>query len=231
MATSLSSIAQSLRKEKVLQLQDIIDWMLSLVTQYGYFGIFLISLIGALAIFFPIPYTVIIFTLGGLNEFEPVWIAAAAGLGAAIGEFSGYLLGIGGRKVISTGYKKKIDVLARLFNRYGPIVIFVFALTPLPDDLIFIPLGVMRYSIVKTFVPALIGKFCMNLIVAYSGRFSIQMIKSIFGVESNWGTALIGTILAIVLLVIVFIIMFKVDWEKRIESYLNQKEQDDTGSR
>jgi len=202
--------------------------LLSFSSQYGYFGIFLMSLIGALSIFFPIPYTVVIFTLG--QRFEPLWIAVAAGLGSAIGEFSGYLLGFGGRKVISERYKKKMDLLVKVFNKFGPVVIFLFALTPLPDDLLFIPLGVMRYSIVRVFVPALIGKFCMNLIVAYSGRFSIQIIRDIFGVESEWISALIGMILAIALLIIVFVIMFKVDWEKYFEKYLAEKEDERTSS-
>jgi membrane protein YqaA with SNARE-associated domain len=201
-----------------LQFQDIINWMMNLSGAYGYFGIFLISLIGAVSIFFPIPYTVVIFALG--EKFEPLWIAVAAGIGSAIGEFSGYLLGVGGRKAISEKYKKKMDFLVRVFNKYGSITIFLFALTPLPDDLLFIPMGVMRYSIIKAFIPALIGKFCMNLIVAYSGRFSIQIIRDIFGVESDWISALIGMVIAIALLIIVFVIMFKVDWEKHFEKYV-----------
>jgi len=209
--------------------------MESLALQYGYFGIFLISLIGALSIIFPIPYTVIIFTIGGLKVgeawvFEPLWIAVAAGIGSAIGEFSGYLLGFGGRKVISGKYKKKMDFLVRVFNKYGPVTIFLFALTPLPDDLLFIPMGVMRYSIIKAFVPALIGKFCMNLIVAYSGRFSIHLIRDIFGVESDWVSALIGMIIAIALLIVMFVIMFKVDWEKYLGKYVT-KEEDDGGQK
>jgi len=192
--------------------------MESLALQYGYFGIFLISFIGATSIFFPIPYTVIIFTLGG--TFEPLWIAVAAGIGSAVGEFSGYLLGFGGRRVIGERYKRKMEFLMKVFDRYGSLTIFVFALTPLPDDLLFIPLGVMRYSFLKAFVPALVGKFFMNLIVAYSGRFSIQIIRDIFGVESEWISAFIGMFLAIALLVIIFILMFKIDWEKHLEKYV-----------
>jgi membrane protein YqaA with SNARE-associated domain len=205
-----------------VQFQDIINWLLSLSSQYGYFGIFLLSLIGASSIFFPIPYTIVIFTLG--ESFEPVWIAVAAGLGATVGEFSGYLLGYGGRKAIGEKYKKKMDVLMKVFRKYGTIVVFLFSLTPLPDDLLFIPLGVMRYNIVKVLVPALIGKFCMNLIVAYSGRFSIGVIRDIFGVENDWITALIGMVLAVTLLITVLIIMFKVDWEKYIEKHLKLEE-------
>jgi len=222
-----------------LEFSDIIkqisQWMESLALQYGYFGIFLVSLIGALSIIFPVPYTVIIFALGGLRVgeawvFEPLWIAVAAGIGSAVGEFSGYLLGLGGRKVISERYRKKMDFLVKVFNRFGPVAIFLFALTPLPDDLLFIPLGVMRYSIVRAFVPAFIGKFCMNLIVAYAGRFSIGVIRDIFGVESDWISALIGFILAMVLLIIVFVIMFKVDWEKHFGKYVINKNEKDGGN-
>lgn len=212
-----------------MQIQDIINWMQTLTTQYGYLGIFLISFLGASSIFFPIPYTVIIFTLGGLQTggFEPLWIAVAAGIGSTVGEFSGYLVGLGGRKAIGERYKKKMDFLMRIFKKFGSVVIFLFALTPLPDDLLFIPLGVMRYNLIRAFIPALIGKFCMNLIVAYSGRFSIQIIRNIFGVDSDWVTAVIGMALAIVLLIIVFIIMFKVDWEKYLEKYVTAKKDEE----
>jgi membrane protein YqaA with SNARE-associated domain len=205
-----------------LALQDIPDWMQPLLQQYGYLTIFLISLLGAMSIFVPIPYTVIIFILGSYSNFDPLWIAVAAGAGAAIGEFSGYLIGFGGRRIIGEKYKKKMDFLMKLFKKYGPIAIFVFALTPLPDDLLFIPLGIMRYSLLRAFVPALLGKFFSNLIIAYSGRFSLEIVKIIFGVEGEGTSLLIGTIIGIVLLVIVFIIMFKVDWEKRFAKYLGE---------
>jgi len=199
--------------------------MQNLSIQYGYFGIFLISLFGAMSIFFPIPYTVVIFTIGGIKVFEPVWVAVAAGIGSTVGEFSGYLIGFGGRKAISGKYQKKMDFLMKLFKKFGSVLIFLFALTPLPDDLLFIPLGVMRYGIIRALVPALIGKVLMNLIIAYSGRFSVQIIRDIFGVESDWVSALIGMVLAIVLLIAVLIIMFKVDWEKYFEKYLDEKEE------
>jgi len=204
-----------------LALQDIPDWMQPLL-QYGYLGIFLISLLGAMSIFVPIPYTIVIFILGASSRFDPLWIAVAAGTGAAIGEFSGYLIGFGGRKVIGKKYKKKMDFLTKLFKKFGSIAIFVFALTPLPDDLLFIPLGIMRYGLIRAFIPALLGKFFSNLIIAYSGRLSLEIVKNIFGVEGEGMSLLIGTIIGMVLLVIVFIIMFKVDWEKRFAKYVNE---------
>ena len=210
----------------MLLLQDIENWLKDFAVQYSYFGIFVISLLGATSIFVPIPYTIVIFILGGLQTFDPLWIAVAAGLGSAVGEFSGYLIGMGGRKVISDRYKKRMDFLVKLFKKYGPIAIFVFALTPLPDDLLFIPLGVIRYSLLRAFIPALLGKFFSNLIIAYSGRLSLEIVKSIFGVEGEGTSLLVGTVIGIVLLIIVLIIMFKVDWEKRFAKYLGETEKD-----
>ena len=213
-------------------LQDIETWLRDFAVQNGYLGVFLISALGATSIFIPIPSTVVIFILGGLQTstgawvFEPIFIALAAGTGAAIGEFSGYLVGIGGRKIISEKYKRKMDVLMRLFKKFGPITIFIFAFTPLPDDLLFIPLGVMRYGIIRAFIPAFLGKILSNLVIAYSGRLSLSIIRDIFGVEGEGMSFLIGTLIAIVLLIIVFVIMFKVDWEKRVEKYLGEPKEE-----
>ena len=210
-------------------LQDIQDWLTTFATQYGYLGIFLISLIGAMSIFVPIPYTVVIFILGGLETFDPFLIAVAAGIGSAIGEFSGYLLGVGGRKVIGDRYKKRMEFITKLFKKYGSVAIFIFALTPLPDDLLFIPLGVMRYSLLRAFIPAVLGKFFSNLIIAYSGRLSLDIVKNIFGVEGEGMSLLIGTIIGIVLLIIVIIVMFKVDWEKHFAKYVEEPKPEDSG--
>jgi len=206
-------------------LKHFVEWMQNFSVQYGYFGVFLMSLLGSMSIFFPIPYTVVIFTLGTVEEFNPLLIALASGVGSAVGEFSGYLLGLGGRKIISEKSKRKMDFLLKVFGKFGPLAIFLFALTPLPDDLLFIPLGVMRYNLLKAFIPALIGKLCMSLIIVYSARFTIGIIREIFGVESDWISALIGMAIALVLLIIIFIIMFKVDWEKIFEKYVAKKEE------
>jgi len=219
-----------------LLLIDIENWLWDFAVQYGYLGIFLISLLGATAIFVPIPYTVVIFILGGLQDtlgnwvFEPLWIAVAAGAGAAIGEFSGYLIGFGGRRVVGEKYKKRMDFLTKLFKKYGTIAIFIFALTPLPDDLLFIPLGVMRYSLLRAFVPAILGKFFSNLIIAYSGRLSLEIVSILFGVEGEGTSLLVGTLIGIVLLVIVFIIMFKLDWEKYFAKYVDEPNSSDEPS-
>lgn len=213
---------QILLQNVILQL---VEWMQQLAQNYGYFGIFLMSLIGALSIFFPLPYTVVIFWLGATGVFNPFLIAIAAGIGSAVGEFSGYLLGSYGGKALSAERRRKMEFMAKVFDRFGPITVFLFALTPLPDDLLFIPLGMLRYSLVKAFIPALVGKMCMNFIVAYGGSVANQFIEQIFGEGSDLITFLLGGFLGIILFVIVMFVMFKIDWEKVFLKYVKEKKE------
>jgi membrane protein DedA with SNARE-associated domain len=190
--------------------------------QYGYLGVLAISLAGAMSIIVPVPDTIVVFTLAGLKVgagwvFDPLLLASAAAVGGAIGEFSGYVLGFSSRKVISGRYKKNVDFLGKILSRFGSVAIFAFALTPLPDDLVFIPLGATRYNPVKAFVPGIFGKFLLGLTVAYGGRFSIDIIKNTLGMGSDM-VSLISTVIGIS----VAVIMFKVDLTKCFEKRLNK---------
>lgn len=193
------------------------DWSASLL-QFGYVGAFLISLISALSIIFPIPYTVVLYALGG--SLDPLLLAISSGIGSSLGEVSGYLVGYYGRAIISEKMKRKMDFMLKVFSRHGNITIFIFALTPLPDDLLFIPLGIMRYSLTKTLISCFLGKFLMSFIIAYSGRISFQFVQVIFG-EAEW----VGIAATAVLMLIVIVIMFKIDWEGLFEKHFMKKKQ------
>jgi membrane protein YqaA with SNARE-associated domain len=191
----------------------LLEWMEQFALQFGYLGVFLISLVGALSIIFPIPYTLIIYLLGSV--LDPLLVAVSGGLGSALGEFSGYVLGYYGRAVLGEERQRKMDYMMKVFHHYGFAAIFFFALTPLPDDLLFIPLGIMRYRFVKAFIPALLGKMLMCLILAYSGRFSVEVIEVVFG-EGGW----LGVVITSAFLIIVIIAILKIDWEKVFEKYV-----------
>lgn len=192
------------------------EWMEQFAIQFGYLGVFAISFIGSVSIIFPVPYTLVIFFLGSF--LDPFFVAISGGLGSALGEFSGYVLGYYGRKVVSEERQRKMDYMLRIFGKYGSVTIFIFALTPLPDDLLFIPLGVMRYPFLKAFIPALLGKILMTFILAYSGQQSIEFIRTLFG-GSEW----IGILITIILLILVIVAIIRIDWEKLFEKYFGDK--------
>ncbi len=189
---------------------DIWGWMGELVSTYGYAGAFLISIFGNFTIFFPVPFAITIYAFG--VTLNPLLLGLTCGLGSTIGEFSAYMVGVGGRKVIEGRYGERLENARLLIERYGMAIIFLFALLPLPDDVILIPLGMMRYDLKKALIAAFLGKVAMCTIVAYAGRFSYTFVRDIF--ESG---GIVGGIGSVVLLAIILIAMMRIDWTRFIE--------------
>ncbi len=68
------------------------------LAHFGYFGIFLTTLIANATVFLPVPGIAMVFTMGAV--FDPFLVAIFAGLGAATGELTGYLLGYSGQGLV-----------------------------------------------------------------------------------------------------------------------------------
>lgn len=191
------------------------DWMYQVAAQFGYFGVFLVSLVGTMAIVVPIPYTLVILGLGAAG-WDPLLLTIAGGSGSAIGELAGYFLGYYGRRIISEERQRKMDYFLKLFGKYTPAAIFIFALTPLPDDLLFIPLGILQYSLFKAFIPAILGKTLMCYILATFGKIYGDLLTLLFGDTGSW----ISTAITAVFLILVIYALYRVDWEKVFDRYV-----------
>jgi membrane protein YqaA with SNARE-associated domain len=181
--------------------------------ELGYFGIFLLSFLGAASIFIPLPYTVVLLTVSASGQFNPFLLATVAGIGAGVGELVGYGLGYFGRRYVDKKYGRRFNAIVKLldYRYYGPIAVFIFALLPLPDDLLFIPLGLLRYNLWKVFVPCMLGKFLMSFIIVYVGQEIGQSIIE--------GSPMFAIIM-VVLLILILIAMFKIDWGKLVKRYV-----------
>jgi membrane protein YqaA with SNARE-associated domain len=190
---------------------DLWGWMGALVQRYGYAGAFLISIFGNFTIFFPVPFTITIYVFGA--TLDPLILGLVCGLGSALGEFSAYLVGMGGRRVINERYGNRLESAKLLVQRYGMLVIFLFALLPLPDDLILVPMGMLRYDIRKALLAAFFGKVAMCLIVAYAGRFSFVFVRELF--ESG---GLIGGVASVAVLIVLLFLMIRIDWTRFVEA-------------
>ena len=171
----------------------------------GYPGVFLLSFIGASSVVIPIPYTVILLAIA--SAFDPLLFAVAVGIGSALGETIGYALGYTGRQIVSEERREQLDAMGEMFKRYGLAAIFLFALTPLPDDLLFIPLGFMHYNIIKALIACSLGKFCMALVIA---RFS-GFVES--ALAFGWSTVLLMSLM----LAVIVTLVLRIDWLKLAE--------------
>jgi len=119
---------------------------------YGYFGAFLVSLIGNASILLP---GIVLPLLTGLGVvFYPVsgiaglvMVGLAGGVGAAIGELVGYMVGYSGRGIVEN--KKLYWRLVGWVRKWGALAIFIFALLPLFFDLVGLAAGVLRFPLWK----------------------------------------------------------------------------------
>lgn len=149
------------------------------LSNWGYFGIFIISLIGSATIILPLPAATFVFALGSI--LNPLILGLVAGIGSAFGELIGYGLGFSGRKIAKEKIKEKLEAAKSKFEKYGGFsVLILFAATPLPDDIVGILGGILKYEIKKFFLAVLIGKAIFNLILAYAGYYGINWILKYF---------------------------------------------------
>lgn len=146
---------------------------------------------------------------------HPLVIAVAGGLGASIGVTTSYFLGYYGRAVVGKDEQKKMDFLVKILGGHMSAAVFVFSFTPLPDALIFIPLGISRYNLVKIWIPNVLGKLAMCYVLALAGQFTLGSILAVFGEAGGW----LSFVLTTALLMLVLVVVLKLDWEKIFDKY------------
>ena len=148
---------------------------------WGYVGVFFIAMAGSATIVLPTPSTVAIF--GGAVVLDPVlgipaplMVGLVAGLGDAIGEFSGYGLGYAGTDLLRQ--RRIYRTFESWMNRNGILTIFALSTFPNPFfDLVGAAAGGARMPALRFFLACLAGKIVKDLILAYGGSFSVGFLS------------------------------------------------------
>lgn len=150
--------------------------LVGIVMQYGYLGVFVASAVSSASIFLPIPFFLLAVAAGAL--LNPILVAIIGGLGAALGELVGYGVGAGGKHLAKPEQKKWFRKTKRwLKGKKAFFIIIAFAATPLPDDVVGILAGFLRYDIKKFFVAMAIGKILLFLVLAYIGFYGFDVLS------------------------------------------------------
>ena len=199
----------------------IYNWINEISLLLGYPGTILVSFCGNATILFPFPYVGFPFVLGGLRDidsgvflFDPWIVGFLSGLGAILGEMTGYYIGYGGSHFIEMEKMNKFRSFIDKYPRTTPLVIWFLALTPIPDDPLIVPLGAAKYPWCKVFIPGFIGKTMLLTGIAWAGRFGLDWIASIFA-DSGTGSILSLSIeiVGIIILIIIFYLIIRIDWK------------------
>ncbi|MCD6409314.1 MAG: VTT domain-containing protein [Candidatus Verstraetearchaeota archaeon] len=184
-------------------LEELLETAANFLVNYGYAGVFAISLLGCILPFISVPYLVPIFLIS--TQLDPILAGLAAGVGGALGKTTSYLLGMSGEKLLSEKQRKRVKFFKRVLDKYGALAIFIFALTPLPDDAIVIPVGVAGYSYWKFLAASSLGRIALSWVVAFTGRYTYMAAESLAG-------GYVGIAAAVLLTIVAMILVVKIDW-------------------
>ena len=147
---------------------------LSEYQEYGYPGILFACFVANSTVFLPAPSSAIVMNFGAV--YNPFWVAIVGGLGAAMGDFIGYLAGFAG-KDLAQKYKR-FQFLRHWLDANGWLTVFIFAFLPLPlFDFLGVLAGASGMRWIKFGPPLVIGKLLKMLIYAYVGAGLLPLLE------------------------------------------------------
>lgn len=149
------------------------DALISLLTQYGYWGMFLAAFLAGSV--FPFSSEAILVALMATG-LDPWRLAAYGTVGNVLGSALNYGIGRMGRMEWIEKYlnvkKKDLDRAHRFLAGHGAWMGF-FAFVPVLGSAITIALGLMRSNILITFVAITLGKIVRYALLIYGAQLFI----------------------------------------------------------
>ena len=142
-------------------------------------------------------------------------IALLIALAAALAKGIHYMITFFVSGHLSEKNRARLDVKAGKVRRWAFLLLYLAAATPIPDEPIVIPLGLMKYSPAKFFLSYFLGKITITLAGAFLGGW----------VEANFSSSLspIEMIaISIVLTIVITVLMFKVDVGKQADNIIRK---------
>jgi len=185
--------------------------------EYGYIGILIITFFASIILFIPVPYFPVLFTAGINQNLDPHLVSLSSALGAVIAKLIIFYVSYYGRNILSSKTKKRMLPLQRLLSKYGWPGAFAAALTPIPDDLVYIPLGLAKYNPAKFAIATFAGKFILNEFIVFGSVFLGRPVVDVLTSENTDPIYLyIGVGVSISILILIIFLYLRIDWGKII---------------
>ena len=143
-------------------------------------------------------------------------IGILVALGSTFAKGIQYLITFFVSKHLSEKRQAALNSDAKKIRKWAFFLLYISAASPIPDEPVVIPLGLMKYSPVKFFIAYLLGKLTITIPGAILGN-------EIGNAFSGWISTELMVVLSIILTIIVTVILFKVDFGKLAERFNKQK--------
>jgi uncharacterized membrane protein YdjX (TVP38/TMEM64 family) len=123
---------------------------------------------------------------------------------------------------LSQKRQERLNADAAKVRRWAFPLLFLVAASPVPDEPVIIPLGLMKYSPLKFFVAYFLGKLAITVAGALLGSWAGNFVENWFGLTPE-ATFALSIAVSVILTVVVTVILLKVDLDKVAQKYLHKK--------
>ena len=139
-----------------------------------------------------------------LVNSNPLTIGVLVASGATCAKLIHYAVSFFIGKHVGKERRKRFDAAASKTRKWAFLAVFVAAATPVPDEPVIIPLGLMKYNPGKLSLAYFSGKFCVASLGAYLGGFGEEIL-------GGYVSLVALAVISIVLTVAITVILLKVD--------------------
>ncbi len=182
--------------------------------EVGYPLLSFVSFFGSLIPFVPVPHFIFLATMAVGDQFNIHILALLSAVTAAGAKQIIFYASYTGRRILGEETKRRMNPFQRLVKRYGGAAAFIAAATPIPDDLVYIPLGLAKYNPKRFFVATLTGKIVLSYIIVLSSHFFGDALEPYLEQVEDPTVLYGGIIVFAVALTVIIILMFRLDWHR-----------------
>ncbi|HSA97817.1 MAG TPA: VTT domain-containing protein [Candidatus Nitrosotenuis sp.] len=181
----------------------------------GYIGLALVSFFGSLIPFVPLPSFIFLATMAAGEKFNIHYLVFISAITATVAKQIIFLISYGGRKMMNDTTRARMKPFERLVKRYGAAAAFVAAATPIPDDLIYVPLGLARYNPIRFFISTFIGKIVLGyVVVLLSHYFGMTYVEPFLENIKDPTLVYVGFAVFAVMMTAAILLLLRLNWER-----------------
>lgn len=182
----------------------------------GYIILALVNFFGSLIPFVPLPGFLLLATMSIGNEYDLHILALVSAVSATAAKQIIFYVSFKGRKIISKKTLKRMRPFQRLVTKYGAAAAFVAAATPMPDDIIFVPLGLAKYNPRRFFISTLVGKIVLSYSIVFLYHYlGLSVVEPLVKDLDDATPIYIGVVVFGIMMTLVIVLLLRLDWADR----------------
>ena len=181
----------------------------------GYLILVLVNFFGSLIPFVPLPGFLLLATMSVGNEYDLHVLALLSAITATVAKQMIFFVSFSGRRIMNEKTRKRMRPFERLVKKYGAAAAFVAAATPIPDDIIFVPLGLAKYNPKRFFIATLTGKIVLSYIIVFISHYiGLSFIEPFLANIDDATPVYIGIIVFGAIMTAIIVLLLKLDWQR-----------------